>query len=60
MKPILSTNINDLKNTWKGVKKLIPLKRTSNYLPSAFIENNISLTKPEDIANALNKYSVNI
>ena len=36
------------------------LKRTSNSVPSAVIENNITLTKPEDIANALNKYFINI
>ena len=54
------TNINDLKNTWKGIKKLISLKRTSNSVPSAVIENNITLTKPKDIANAFNKYFINI
>ena len=48
------TNINDLKNTWKGIKKLISLKRTSNSVPSAVIESNITLTKPKDIANAFN------
>ena len=36
------------------------LKRTSNSVPSAVTENNITLTKPEDIANALNKYFINI
>ena len=45
-------NINDLKNTWKGIKKLILLKRTSNSVPSAAIENNIILTKLKDTANA--------
>ena len=54
------TNINDLKNTWKGIKKLIFLKRTSNSVPSAVIENNITLSKPKDIANAFNKYFINI
>ena len=44
-------NFNDLKNAWKGIKKLISLKRTSNSLPFAVIENNITLTKSEDIAN---------
>ena len=54
------TNINDLKNTWKGFKKLISLKRTSNSVPSAVIENTVTLTKPKDIANAFNKYFINI
>ena len=49
-----------MKVTWKGVKKLISLKKTSNSEPSAVIENNITLTKLEDIANAFNKYFINI
>ena len=49
-----------MKVTWKGVKKLISLTKTSNSEPSAVIENNITLTKLEDIANAFNKYFINI
>ena len=49
-----------MKVTWKGIKKLISLKKTSNSEPSAVIENNITLTKLEDIANAFNKYFINI
>ena len=40
--------------------KEISLKRTSNFVLFAVIENNITLTKPEDIANAFNKYFTNI
>ena len=40
-------------------KKLISLKITSNSVPSV-TKNDIPLTKPEKIANAFNKYSVNI
>ena len=50
------TNINDLKNTWKAIK--VPI--SSNSVPSPVIEDNITLTKPEDIANAFNKYFINI
>ena len=53
-------NINDFKNTWKDIKKLMSLKRTSNSVPSAGIENNSTLTKPKDIANAFKKYFMNI
>ena len=49
-----------MKVTWKCIKKLISLKKTSNSEPSAVIENNITLTKLEDIANAFNKYFINI
>ena len=51
---------NDLKNAWKDIKKLRSLKITSNSVPSNVIENNITLTKPEDIANASNNYFINI
>ena len=57
---IFQKNINDLKNIWKGIKKLKSLKRTSNSEPSAVIKNNITLTKPKDIVNAFNKYFINI
>ena len=51
---------NDLKTTSKGIKKLISHKRTSNSVHSAVIENNITLTKPKGIADAFNKYFINI
>ena len=40
------------------MKKLISLRRTSNSVPSTVIHNNIIVTKPEDIANAFNKYFI--
>ena len=40
---IFQTNNNDLKNNWKGLKKLISLTRTSNFVPSAAIKSNDSL-----------------
>lgn len=36
------TNISDLKNTWKDIKKLISLKQTSNYVSSTGIKSNIT------------------
>ena len=54
------TNINEFKSNWKSIKKLIFPKRTSNSVPSAVIENNITLTKPEDIADAFNKDVIDI
>ena len=52
----IQTHINDLKNSWKGIKKQISLKRTWNSVPSTVTESDISLTKPEDITNAFNKF----
>ena len=49
-------HINDLKNTWKGIKRIISLKDSSSTVPCAIIEDNISLTNPKDIADAINNY----
>ena len=53
-------NLNDLKSTWKGIKKLISLKELSNIAPSNIFDNDRSLTEPQKIANAFNKYFVNV
>ena len=39
-------HINDLKNTWKGIKRIIFLKDSTSTVPSTIIEDNISLTYP--------------
>ena len=49
-------HINDLQNTWKGLKKIISLKDSSSTVPSAIIKDNISLTNPKNIAHAFNNY----
>ena len=49
-------HINDLQNTWKGLKKIISLKDSSSTVPSAIIKDNISLTNPKNIAYAFNNY----
>ena len=41
-------------------QKLIPLKWTLNPFPSAVIENNITLTQPEEIAYTFKKYFLDI
>ena len=54
--PFFQNHINDLKSTWKGIKRIISLKDSSSTVPSTIIEDNISLTNPKDIADALNNY----
>ena len=49
-------NLNDLKSTWKGIKNLISLKELPNVAPSNMFDNGQSLTEPQEIANAFNKY----
>ena len=53
-------HVNDLKNTWKGIKRIISLKDSRSTVPSTIIENNISLTNPKDIADAFNNYFSNV
>ena len=49
-----------MKITWKGIKDLIFLKEFPNVAPSNVFDNGRSLTEPQDIANAFNKYFVNV
>ena len=53
-------NLNELKSTWKRTKNLIPLKELPNVAPSNIFDNGRSLTQPQEIANALNRYFVNV
>ena len=53
-------NLNDLKSTWKGIKTLIFLEKLPNIAPSTIFDNGQSLSKPQEIANAFNKYFANI
>ena len=53
-------HINDLKNTWKGIKRIISLEDSTSTVPSIIIEDNISLTNPKDIADAFNNYFSNV
>ena len=53
-------HVNDLKNTWKGIKRIISLKDSRSTVPSTIIEDNISLTNPKDIADAFNNYFSNV
>ena len=49
-------NRNDLKNKLKGIKNLICSKELPNISQSSIFENARSLTEPQEIANAFNKY----
>ena len=53
-------NLNDLKSTWKGIKNLISLKELLNVAPSSISDKGQSLSEPQEIANAFNKYFLNI
>ena len=48
-------HINDLKKTWKSIKRIVSLKNSTSTVPFTIIEDNISLTK----LNSSVKYSRN-
>ena len=49
---LLQNHINDLKNTLKGIKRIISVIDSASTVPSTIIE----LTSPIDIADAFNNY----
>ena len=53
-------NLNNLKNTWKGIKNLISLKTVSHSSPSSIYYNNKTVTGSFEITNAFNNYFSNI
>ena len=53
-------SLNDLKSTWKGIRRLTSLKELPSIAPSNICDNCRSLTEPQEIANACNKYFVNV
>ena len=43
-------HINDLKNTWKSITRIISWKDSLSTVPTTIIEDDISLTNPKNIA----------
>ena len=53
-------NLNDLKNTWKGIKKIICLKSSQSSLPTAITIKGKTIVHPTEIANSFNDYFTNV
>ena len=49
-------NIKDLKNMWRGIKKIISSNNSNCTFPTAITVNYEIITNPSDIANAFNNY----
>ena len=45
----IQTNINDLENTWKGIKKLKYPEGTWSSVPCTVIKSNTTLTNPQKL-----------
>ena len=53
-------NLNDLKNTRKGIKNLISLQKLPNVAQSNIFDYGRSLIESQEIANAFNTHFVNV
>ena len=49
-------NMNNVKNTWKGIKEIINIKSTKNYQPTSLKIGNEHVTDSTIIANSFNEY----
>ena len=49
-------NINNIKNTWKGIRSIISLQKTSNDSPKIISLEDHTVTDPRTIANTFNNF----
>lgn len=55
-----NNDINNLKNTLKGIRQIISLKPQSFHAPTTIIKDNIELVEGKSIADAFNDFFANI
>ena len=55
-----NNNINNMKNTWKGIRQLINLNPKSFHAPTKIIKDNIELVDGKSIADDFNDFFANI
>ena len=53
-------NMNNIKNTWKGIKSILTIKNTSSDLPKCLSSNNSTFTNQVEISNIFNNYFASI
>ena len=54
-------NVENIKNSWKGIKSLISLKTVASSIPTELPpDNGDTIANPYDIANTFNNYFVSI
>ena len=53
-------NQNNVKETWKGIRKLINVSKKRTTKINKLVENGKELTNPVEMADILNKFYVNI
>ena len=59
-KDFFNNNINNMKNTWKGIRQIVNLKPLSCHAPTKIIKDNIELVEGKSVADAFNDFFANI
>ena len=49
-------NINNIRNTWKGIKSIINIKSTQKHESISLMHNNEILSDPKKVADSFNEY----
>ena len=53
-------NMNNIKNTWKGIKSILTIKNTSSDFPKCLSSNGSTFTNQVEISNIFNNYFASI
>ena len=53
-------NINNIKNTWKGIKSIINIKNNITSTPTSIMNKKEIISDPTEVANKFNEYFSNI
>ena len=50
------TNWNSIKNTWKGIKYILLMKKISAEIPNTLTVDGTTISNPMEISNIFNNY----
>ena len=54
------TNLDNIKNTWKGIKYILNINNNLSYTPKILVSNDTASTEPIEIANIFNNFFTSI
>ena len=52
--------MNNIKNTWKGIKSIITIKNLSSDIPMSLYSNGSTITNQVEVSNVFNNYFATI
>ena len=52
--------MNNIKNTWKGIKSIITIKNLSSDIPTSLYSNGSTITNQVEVSNVFNNYFATI